>query len=365
MATLQRARALLAARRYEDAAALAYQVSAGAPGDPSPLVVAAWAERGRGDLVAAERVAKDAVGLAPTLPEAHRALVAVLTDRTYRGHARRDLPVIAAAEELVRLAPTDVASYWALTDACVAARRVRLAVSTSTTALEMAPHLAQTWLLRARAARAAHDYTVAEAAIREALRLDPDNYAANNELGIILRRRGRSAESIRQLAASVAIDPLARPARKNLLAFGFFPFLLLSMLVTSPTLLVAPRDVAWWAWGCIGLQIWLWGMAPTRRVMERWALPVALWRGQRQGWRPPWRVALVPCTTPIQRYRSNRIVLILLLVNMLWMSVAVTAAVTISPPPAYLALAAPLDAAAILLGVYVLKRLRPRPRVSQ
>ncbi len=93
-----------------------------------------------------------AVGFAPMISDAHRVLVVVLTNRAYgAGRYATGRPgrrAVRAAKEFVRLAPTDVSSYWALADASVAAHKPRVAVAASNTALQLAPSSSQTWLIR-------------------------------------------------------------------------------------------------------------------------------------------------------------------------------------------------------------------------
>lgn len=360
---LARARLLLAAGRYQDAASLAYQCVASRPGDPEPLIVAAWAETGQRKFDAAEVAARAAIGFAPESPEAHRALVGALTNRAYAAGkyatGRAGRRAMAAGKQLVRLAPNDVQSHWAMTDACTAARKGRAAVAASNTALEMAPNLPPTWLLRARAARVAGDLEVAESAIREALRLQPDNYDANNELGIILRRRGRTGEALQQLKSTAALDPIERPARVNLIRYGAVPFQVLVLLLTSPALLVV-HNITAWIWGSIAINAVLWRVQPSKRWLERRALAIALWRSRRPTRRSRRKSSLVWPGTPIQSYRNNRTVLVLFLLFLLWTATLATGAAAQSAPQ-YLPLCLVIDIPTAAFAWFVSKRFRRRP----
>lgn len=361
-AAMARAGALLDAKRYAEAAALAYQCAASWPDDPQPLVLAARAELGLARLDAAEAAARSAVERAPISTSAHQVLVAVLTDQTYasRGPSRRaGRAAITAARHLVRLAPTDVRSHWALTDACAAAHRGRQAVTSSDVALEMAPQASQTWLLRARAARVAGDLEVAESAIRECLRLEPEDYLANNELGIIFRHRGRTAEGLQQLASTASIAPLARPARANLVAYGAKRLQVLILLVTSPSLLIL-HSATPWLWGSFLVNAFVWRVKPTRSWLERKALALSLWRSRRRTRGSRRRGRLVPPTTPIQLYRNKRTVLILLLILLLWMSAAATAEAA-DRAPVCLPLCLLLDGPTAAFAWFTLARVRRRP----
>ena len=219
---------------------------------------------------------------------------------------------MAAANGLVAMAPTPASSYWAMADACVAAHKPRAAVRASDTALELAPNSTQTWLVRARAARCAFDFQVAESAVREALRLQPNNYLANNELGTILRLRGRTAEALQQFSSTASMDPVARPARANFVRYGVLPLQLLVLAVTSPVLLVVRSPIVW-IWGSIAVnETPLWRAKPTRtgRNVGRSTSPCGAAAGpQRRSRR---KEALVPARTPVQAYRSSRAVTVLL-----------------------------------------------------
>jgi tetratricopeptide (TPR) repeat protein len=362
--TLERARLLLAAGRYPDALAFAQQSMASRPGDPDPLIVAAWAENGLRRFDEAESAARAAISASPSLPEAHRVLVAVLTNRAYatRGLARgrRGRQAISAANVLVGLAPNSASSYLTMIDACVAAQEPRKAVAASDIALRMAPSSAHTWLLRARAARCAYDFQVAESAIREALRLEPDNYLANNELGMILRLRGRTTEALQQFQSTASMDPVARPARANLLKYGAIPFQVLILLITSPALLLIHQFSTVWIWGSIGINAFLWRVEPTKSWLEQRAMTVALWRSRRPMRRSKRKERLVPPNTPVQTYRSRRKVSVLFLLLLALISVVITGAVA-QAAPVYVPLCLIIDIPTCAFVWWVCKRLRPRP----
>jgi tetratricopeptide (TPR) repeat protein len=360
---LSRARMLLSVGRHQDALVVARQCIASRPGEPEPLIVAAFGELGLGRLDAAEATAREAVGASPSMPEAHRALVAVLTSKAYKsgeyatGNAGRK--AMAAAKGLVAMAPTSASSYWAMADACVAAHKPRAAVRASDTALELAPNSTQTWLVRARAARCAFDFQVAESAVREALRLQPNNYLANNELGTILRLRGRTAEALQQFSSTASMDPVARPARANFVRYGVLPLQLLVLAVTSPVLLVVRSPIAW-IWGSIAVNAALWRAKPTKGWLERRAFNIALWRSRRPQRRSRRKEALVPARTPVQAYRSSRAVTVLFFLLLVWVSVLATGAAA-QLAPRYLPLCLMIDVPTGMYGWWLYKRLKPRP----
>lgn len=361
---LERARLLLAAGRHQDALVLAHQSVASRPGDPDPLILAAWAENGLRRFAQAESAARAAISVSPSLPEAHRVLAAVLTNRAYatRGLARgrRGRRAISEARLLLSLAPNSASSHLTMVDACVAAQQPRRAVAASDIALRMAPNSPHTWLVRARAARCAYDFEVAESAIREALRFDPDDYLANNELGMILRLRGRTTEALQQFKSTASMDPLARPARANLLKYGAIPFQILILLITSPALLLIHQFSMMWIWGSIGINAFLWRVEPTKSWLERRALAIALWRSRRPRRRSKRKESLVAPKTPIQTYRSRRTVTVLFLLLLIWIAALATGSAA-QLAPVYLPLCLIIDVPTCVYAWWLYKRLRSRP----
>ncbi len=359
---LERARLLLAAGRFQDALVLAHQCIASRPGDPDPLIVAAWAENGLRKFDRAEEAARAAIASSPALPEAHRVLVAVLTNKAYTAgryaSSRTGRRAVAAAKVLVGLAPNAVSSHTAMVDACVAAHQPRPAIAASDVVLRMAPQSAHAWLLRARAARCAYDFQVAEAAAREALRLEPDNYLANNELGLILRLRGRTTDALQQFTSTASMDPIARPARANLIKYGAIPFQIVILLITLPVMLAIHEGQAW-VWVSMGINAALWRIGYSRRWLEKRALSIALWRSRRPRRRSRRKESLVPPQTPIQTYRSRRTITVLFLILLIWMSALATVA-TAQQASEYLPLCLIVDVPTCLYSWWLYKRFRRR-----
>jgi tetratricopeptide (TPR) repeat protein len=284
-AALRRGEALLAARRPAEARRLAMEAAASAPGDPSPLLLAARAELDLDDPVAAERTAAAAIGLDPERPSGHRVLAtAVLNQAMGAVDIRRhDLAerAVAASREALRLAPDDLAGLLVAAEAAAWSNRVGEAAGYADRAVRMAPGSEVVWYVRARVARISGDLSGAETAAREALRLAPDHYGAGNLLGLILRAKGDEAAALRQFAASAAIDPLASAARSNLTVGVATRLGLATFAVTSPLLVLAVTPVgplgALLAW-IVGARILAWQVGRSPRVtrwVEHRALAVA------------------------------------------------------------------------------------------
>ena len=272
---LERARMLLATRRFKEACQLAYECSARRPDDPAPLLVAATAEIGMGRPALAEGTAGRAVGLAPESPGALATLAEAILGQTWgepRGQrillARRAL---GSARQSVRLAPGDQRALSVAARAAAAAGRLPQAVAYADEAVAANPASAEAWLVRAQVARAAGAPRVAQADAGEALRLRPDYYNAQSELGFILQRRGYLRASRQPFAAAAAANPVARPARAGLLASGGWAVMVAADLLTLPVLLVTHEPIAWLiAGGVIGACAQQW--RPVRSRLERWAV---------------------------------------------------------------------------------------------
>ena len=117
---------------------------------------------------------------------------------------------------------------------------------------------------------------MAEASAREALRLAPAFYAASNELGLILAAQGDRAGAREQFVASASIDPVAKPARVNLVRRDGWWLYLLCLLVTSPLLAltaqVKPAQTLFVGWIVMSVLV--------QNALLRWT-PVSRWLQKR------------------------------------------------------------------------------------
>ena len=370
------ARLLLTARRYDDARRLAYQLSAQAPGDPAPLLLAARAEMALGRPREAEEAASQAIGLDPDSAEGHRVLARALISNAMKQPFpyRRDLAgrALASAREALRLAPADIDALLAAAEAAAWARRFPEAVAAVDEAVRLLPRSEQVWFTRARVARLAGDLPVAESAAREALRLAPDFYAANNELGLILSAKGDRAGARERFVASASIDPIAAPARVNLVrqrnAWWVY---LLCLLVTSPLLVVAELlkapSVAFLGWVLLSValreKLLRWGPV-TQRLQHRSVAKAGKGIGEPPRARRP-RTSQSSPAAPIRRRHSVRTsLLVALTVVMVPVAIGVTVAMVAVPTqtpmkvPQTLAVLALPDILALACVVSLARRLR-------
>jgi tetratricopeptide (TPR) repeat protein len=281
---LQQAEALVNLRRYREAAEQAHLAAGRLPGDPAPLLIAARAESGLGDHEAAERDARRAVELAPQSSYAHRVLGWVRLSRCSQEASQSRRRSIAAsaippAREALRLDPHNPASMVLLAEAAAFAGDKALALQSSMDAISAAPLSAEAWMVRSQVLRVAGFLSAAEGAAREALRLDPQHYAANNELGLILSRQGRAADSTRQFEATAALDPVRRSAPANLMRSGRWVSLVVCLLLALPVFYLTPYGLL----AGIGLYALVWNVPVTRRRLESWTLAYVRWRARRGG----------------------------------------------------------------------------------
>ena len=119
--------------------------------------------------------------------------------------------------------------------------------------LEMSPSEAIGYDLRGRIASARHRFVDAEGHFREALRLKPDSWAYNNNLGVALRNQHRDKAALPYLERAVKANPGSRLARRNLFGAittyqtaGFFlgVFIVLRVVATNANLLHIPPELA-------------------------------------------------------------------------------------------------------------------------
>jgi tetratricopeptide (TPR) repeat protein len=370
------ARMLLSARRYEDARRLAYTCSAENPGDPSPLLLAARAELASGDARQAEGSASHAVGLDPLSAEGHRVLSRIILSQALkqRDIFRLDLAAKAlrSAHEALRLAPSDIDALLAVAEAAAWARQFPEAVAAVDEAVRLLPSNEHVWFVRARVARLARDLPVAEASAREALRIVPGFYAASNELGLILSAKRDRVGAREQFVAAAIIDPLARPARLNLLnRIGWWVYPL-CLLFTSPILLLATimkrPQAAFLAWLLVGTLL--------RGALLRWP-PLSHWLQRRAvaqankvAGRPRRRRrSQRPDPSPAAPIRSRHQLPTWMLV--MWTVIIVPIAVGVSivsissPSPAAMAVPDLAGVACIVGLVRRLRRRKPRRQDSQ
>jgi len=148
---------------------------------------------------------------------------------------------LRASSPSAKKAQAEGLAVMTVAEAAAWARCFPEAVAAIDHAVRLYPSNEHVWFIRSRVARLARDFEVAEASAREALRLAPAFYAASNELGLILGAKGDRAGARQQFVASATIDPVAKPARINLVRRNGWWLYLLCLLVTSPLLVLTAQ----------------------------------------------------------------------------------------------------------------------------
>jgi Flp pilus assembly protein TadD len=121
-----------------------------------------------------------------------------------------------AARLAEQLRPGSPRVQQMLAEALLALNQLDSAEAATTRVVELAPHSAAGYDLRGRIASARKRYGEAEMQAREALRLEPDNWGFNNNLGVALRHLKRDKEAIAAFEKAALANPNARLVRRNL-----------------------------------------------------------------------------------------------------------------------------------------------------
>ncbi len=278
-----RAEMLLDARRYEEAVRAAGEALASEPFDVEAQLVRARAnlrlERFRETLQDVD----DVLVREPSDVQAHGVRAAALL-----GLKRGD-EALAAAIETTRLAPGFAGAH--LTVAAVADQlkgRGQIAWDAASRACELAPLDADAHATMGSVALSWKRLDVAERALLEALRLDPQHTGARHDLGVVRFDSGSYGEAAAGFVSSLKDDPGLGVARQNLEGvvlrwiqrthLGMWAVWFVVRICVAAQVQVAAAVV--WAIG-VALLVW-W----TRRTVSTLAgdLRVVLWRVLRSSW---------------------------------------------------------------------------------
>jgi tetratricopeptide (TPR) repeat protein len=206
-AALDRAQLLLNARRYDDA----LQIVSRLPEDGRARLLAAVAFTYKNDLGQALKHAEQAIALEPEVAEAH----AVRSEILYR--LARNRASLEAAREAVRLEPESPNAQWSLARSAVAVRDWRLAELAAAQTLRLAPDWSMAHSIAAVVARKRRHSKEAEAHVRIALALDPNDPMTLNNVAVALSSRWRPhTRSVRLLEDAVRLDPADEVLFENL-----------------------------------------------------------------------------------------------------------------------------------------------------
>lgn len=278
-----RAEMLLDARRYEEALRAAGEALASDPFDVEAQLLRARAnlrlERHREALHDADAV----LSREPSEIQAHAVRAGALVG------LKRGEEALVAAIETTRLAPTWPGAH--LTVAAVADRvrgRGQIAWDAANRACELAPLDPDTHAMMGSVALSWKRLDVAERALLEALRLDPQHTEARHDLGVVRFNSGSYGEAAAGFASSLKDDPGLGIARQNLEGvvlrwiqrthLGIWAVWFLVRIFVSVQVPLGAAVV--WLLGAALLVWW------TRRTVSTLAgdLRVVLWRVLRSSW---------------------------------------------------------------------------------
>jgi tetratricopeptide (TPR) repeat protein len=201
---LQRARALVDVGRYEQARVALGEYLASAPQSVEALCLLARSHQLARQYQDMLEAADQAVAAAPTSEWAHRLRSIAL------GKLRLPIQALDAARRAVELAPYAWQPYVIMVDALLAtggrdARRD--AFQAAVHAQRLAPQEPEVHNSRGRVFQAISDPGAARRSYQEALRLDPQNPTARNNLAIVELRQGRTTLAGERLGEVLADRP--------------------------------------------------------------------------------------------------------------------------------------------------------------
>jgi tetratricopeptide (TPR) repeat protein len=272
--------ALIAVKRFADASARAQAAIGLAPEDPRPYCELSRALHGEGRYGDAAAMAAEAIRLAPDQPRGF--LLRSMALRSIAGQSVRSrrsaigLEAVASAREIVRLAPWDASGFIALAQSLPLTGAIEEADRAIQQAIRLAPESASTWAAASRVALAAKNWNAAIAAGRRSLAIDPNNYAALNNLGVALRSSGKGREGTEVLARAARVQPDSPTARRNLSRAGLNVMRVVILIVLIPIGFLAHVGLGLYLLFAIGSNVIL-GKNPSLVLrLERWGAPIAL-----------------------------------------------------------------------------------------
>ena len=223
-ALLAQSESLFAVKRYGAAAERAGAATRLDPNDPRGYWAWARALHGDGRFAESARMADQSIRLAPEWAQGFclRSIALSALARSLpkgeRGHLGEES--VDSARQAVRLAPFDANSHLALAGALALTGQIPEADRAVHEVLRLAPNSTASWVMASLVAISAKNWDAAISASRNALEIEPENFAALNNLGVALRARGRGREGTRVLAEAARANPDARLARQNLSRAG-------------------------------------------------------------------------------------------------------------------------------------------------
>lgn len=211
MDTIARARTLIDLGRHDQAKAELAKALADDPASTEAWCLLAQCEQKTGDIEAMLRASSQALASNPDSEWGHR--LQALAQHKLGWHA----DAVRTAREAVRLAPNQWQQYVVLVTAMMPLKQLRgEAALAADRAVELAPLQSETHLTRGVLLGSMGNLVAAERNYREALRLDPENAAARNNLATIELRGNKLESATAGFAAALAENPKLQVARDNI-----------------------------------------------------------------------------------------------------------------------------------------------------
>ncbi len=272
--------ALYSVSRYDAATERARDAARLDPQNPRAYWAWSRALCGAGRFAEAATMADESIRLAPQAAQSFRlrsiALSSLARSLPKGERGQLGTEAVNSAREAVRLAPFDPNGHIALAQALPMIGEIHEADRAVQEALRLAPNSAATWVTASLVAITAKNWKAAETASRRALELDPDNYAALNNLGVALRAGGRSREGTRVLAEAARRNPDGRMARQNLSRAGLNIARVIILVALIPIGFIAHGGFLLYLVFAVGSNIFISRRPDLVLRMERWAAPIAL-----------------------------------------------------------------------------------------
>jgi tetratricopeptide (TPR) repeat protein len=279
-ALLAAADALLAVKRYTEAAGRAQAAISLAPRDPRPYCELSRALHGEGRYAEAVEKADEAIRLAPDQPRGFllrsMALRSIALEKKGPQRAAVGLEAVSAARDIVRLAPWDPSGFIALGQSLPLTGAIHEANTAIQVAIRLAPDSASTWAAASRVALAAKNWDAAIEAGRRSLAIEPNNYAALNNLGVALRSSGKGREGTEVLARAARLQPDSPTARRNLSRAGLNVIRVAVLIALIPIGFLTHVGLGLYVVFAVGSNFLLMKNPSLVLRLERWGTPIAL-----------------------------------------------------------------------------------------
>lgn len=273
---LERVDALLGLGRYADAERLLRHLLAQDPDSGRALATLAQALAGQDRWAEAVSIARRGVAAGPADASTVQVLAETLGGAGQHAEAER------VARRCVSLAAATWQSHYTLAHALLRAdpARPREALDQVQEALRLSPHVSGAHNLAGWSLELMRRDDEAVAAYREALRLDPTNALAMNNLAGLEARNGRLGRASRLMTAALGVDPqralLHRSHDALLLQLARRLWVALFVAVVLLTYLVS-RDAPWLLRAATGLALLTAYAVLTRRVTSQLPRGSSLW----------------------------------------------------------------------------------------